>query len=941
MPSPRPSASASAATTLTPHLPGRGRTLSVASAVLPELLGRPALVASALSGQEHLGRLFDYQLLLSTPDDPRISEAMAAGLDIQALVGSELGVRIELEGAGQFLPGQPGGSAFGVGAGERQINALVTAARFVRVQQRRALYALRLQPWLALAERRSDHRIFQHLNVEGILRQVLADYPYPSRLQLSQRYPARDYQVQYGETDLVFVERLMQEWGLYYYFEHEGGAHRLVIVDDPASHPPNPSAAYQRVLFHAGEPKIEREHCSDFQLVERLQSGAWTSSDFDFTRPLASLRQTARQPRPTGHAQLEHYRWPGDFATGHEAREIDPLLAQVRAQRQASPGERASGSGPLRGMLCGHTFSLVGHPRASANADYLILGTRLEISELAESSQSGSHDQQGYHCHCEFDVQPAQAIYRPPQRHPKPHTHGPQTAVVTGPAGQDIHTDAYGRVKLSFHWNRHCSKDENSSCWVRVSQAWAGGELGASHVPRIGQEVIVDFESGDPDRPLVTGRVVNALNLPSWQLPGAQALSGLRSRELGGQGGGAGNAAAGRSNHLILDDTPGQIQAQLKSDHQHSALSLGHIVRIHSNQGRQEGRGQGFELRSDGHGALRAGAGLLISTEARNQAQGHLSDLSETALRLAQAQAQHGQLAELAQAHQAQQGGDQDSVASRLQADHQQIEGRGTASTASTTSHGEFPELSQPHLVLASPAGIHSSTAGSTHAHSAQHHAITSGGHTSVSSAQSLLASAKQAIKLFAYQAGIKLVSAHANIELQALKTNIELLAKLDIKQTANRIEITAKEEVVINGGGSYVRWGAAGIEEGTHGGWVAHAASHSLSGPANAPVSVAVPDVHLLEQAPQDLLIQLLSHTRHDEGASGGGEPYELLTGGTVVERGLTDELGRVRVRRHDPATRRYQVRTSQGALYDIDLQEQLEAQAQQRARQGRRRPD
>jgi type VI secretion system secreted protein VgrG len=237
------------------------------------------------------------------------------------------------------------------------------------------------------------------------------------------------------------------------------------------------------------------------------------------------------------------------------------------------------------------------------------------------------------------------------------------------------------------------------------------------HIPRIGQEVVVSFLGGDPDMPLVTGRGYNAVNMPPWSLPEQQALSGFRSRELIP---GGGNSAAGRSNHLILDDTEQKIHVQLKSDHQHSQLSLGHITRIEDNAGRKDPRGEGFELRTDGHGVIRAKDGMLVSTEARPNAQSHAKDMGETTTRLAQAQDQHDALGDLAKQHQAQDAKDQNQVAKALKDQNDGIQG-------GSAEDGKFPELAEPHIVIASPAGIESTTPGSTHHDSGAHHAITSG----------------------------------------------------------------------------------------------------------------------------------------------------------------------------------------------------------------------
>jgi type VI secretion system secreted protein VgrG len=364
----------------------------------------------------------------------------------------------------------------------------------------------------------------------------------------------------------------------------------------------------------------------------------------------------------------------------------------------------------------------------------------------------------------------------------------------------------------------------------------AGVEFGNICLPRVGEEVGVAFVNGNIDHPLILGVLYNYTHMPPWQLPEQQALSGLRSREL--QAG----AASGRGNHLILDDTKEQIQAQLKSDHLASQLSLGHINRIEDNAGRKGARGQGFELRTDGIGAVRAQQGLLLSTEGRPNARAHITDMAETLARMAQGQELHDSLSQAAQQAQAHQPGDQDQVAAALQAQVDAIKGQG-----GTPRQGEFPEFQAPHLLLASPAGIETSTQGSTHLMSVEHTALTSGGHASLSAGKSLLVSVREAVRMFAYKAGMKLVAASADIDITALKDSVNILAKLNITHTANRITITAKEEVVINGGTSFSRWNASGIVHGTNGNWVQHAAHHSFvpgksEGTPGLPLTVQLP---------------------------------------------------------------------------------------------------
>ncbi|MFM9922483.1 type VI secretion system tip protein TssI/VgrG [Variovorax sp. H27-G14] len=784
------------------------RTVCVGSVAMPSLLGAPALAFKSLEGSEALGQLFDYTVQLQTPESPLLTEVVTANVPVKQLVGKEFSIRIELDGKGS-------GVAARTGAGTRELNGLVTSARFLRSEDRRGIYEIVLRPWLILATHTSDYRIFQNKTPFEIIEEVLADYSFPTEKRITHRYPLRTFQVQYGETDFDFITRLMQEFGIYYFFEHRHGAHRLVLVDDAGAHRPFESKAYQAIRYHPPGRRTDEEHCHAFSSIENLASGQWVTDDFDFTQPRARLRQIARMPRNTGNCTLELYKWPGDFCEPDEGRD----LARTRMEATGAPGSRGRGSGNLRAVVTGCTFSLFGCPQDVANLDYLVIASTLRLHESGHAS-----GQDSYACHCDFDVQPADNIFRLPQTQPKPRTMGPQTAIVTGPAGQDIWTDEYGRIKVSFHWNRYCTKDENASCWIRVASSWAGSQFGGMHVPRIGQEVIVDFENGDPDRPIVTGRVYNRLNMPPRQLPGQQNLSGFRSRELSADG----SNPTARGNHLTLDDHPAKIQAQLKSDHQSSSLSLGHIGRIDGTSGRKDDRGQGVELRTDGHGAIRAAKGLLVTTEARPDARAHITDMGETLARLAAAHDLHEHQSRTAQEAKAHEAGDQDAVTKVLAQQNDTIRGR-----AGHERGAPFPELDEPHLVLSSATGIHSTAGTTTHIASIAHTALSSGGHTSLSAGKSFLVSAKEAVRLFAYKA-VRLTAATAGIDIVALQNSINLLARLDIKLEADRISITAKDEILINGGSSFTKWNAAGIVHGTSGMWREHAASHSLVGPMN-----------------------------------------------------------------------------------------------------------
>jgi type VI secretion system secreted protein VgrG len=800
------------------------RTLSVSSPAIPVVLGRPVLEPVRLAGEEGVDGLFAYELMLSG----------AAELDLDGFVGREICCEIELDGAAP-----------------REINALVTDAALWSEQGRHVQYKLTLRPWLHLATLRTDCRIFQNQTVVQILDALLGSYGFPVDRRLAETYPVRDYQTQFNESDFQFFERLCQEWGISYHFEHSRGRHRLVLTDGIGAFKPADSAAYREVEYHAPGWKIDAEYIHSFVPEHHLTSGRYATRDYDYTRPRADLSTARKDPRPTGYADGEVYQWHADAGSSHcvqpdagSASNSDPqaegnLLAMLRMQALRTHGARAQASGNLRGMVAGRTFRLEKHPRESANAEYLVLHTRFLIENVAQESQHKDserkhEDKQQWRVKLDFTAHPVTEPLRPALTQPKPRAGGCQVAVVVGPAGENIWTDALGRIKVQFPWDRLGGNDAHSSCWLRVSSPWAGNQLGGIHIPRIGQEVIIDFISGDPDLPICTGRVHNQANLPPWALPGQSALSGFRSRELTKSGGG--NGAAGRSNHLLMDDTQGQIQAQLKSDHQSSSLSLGHITRVEDNAGRKEARGEGFELRTDGHGVLRAQDGLLITTEARPDAARHAKDMGETTGRLNAAYKLQQDLADAAatatvQAH----GEDQTAVAGALEAQAGAIKGSGTEK-----SQGRFPELQAPHLVLASAAGIATTTSGSLHLQAGEHIAISSEGHASLGAGKRLLVSAKDGIRLFALKNGMSWIAGNGKVQVEAQRSRIDLTARkaMRITSTTSEIRIGAPVKVVVNGGGSFTEWSGAGILHGTAGAWVEHAASHVKTGPASAPLA-------------------------------------------------------------------------------------------------------
>lgn len=920
------------------------RALTIHSPAIPLVLGQAALEPVRLSGRDGINSLFEYELLLKTPDALNLGASNAADFDLDSFIGREITCVIELDGAGAFQAGVAGASIDRVGAGTRQINALITDAAFWGEEGRNVQYKLVLRPWLHLATLSTDCKIFQNKTVVEILDELLVDYAFPVDKRLFETYPVREFQVQYNESDFAFFERLCQEWGINYHHEHSQDKHRLVLADTMGAYKPGDSAAYRDVEYHAPGWKIDAEYVHSFVPDHHITSGRYATRDFDYTRPRAELGASRKDPRPTGQPDGEVYQWHDGNAGSHYAQPRagmadanDPqaegrLLALLRMQALRTHGARAQASGNLRGMVPGRTFKLAKHPREKANAEYLLLDTRFWIENVGQESQAkgaASDRSQQWRVQVDFTAHPVTEPLRPQTTRSRPHTGGPQSALVVGPEGQNIWTDELGRIKVQFPWDRIGQKNQHSTCWLRVSSPWAGNQLGGMHVPRVGQEVVVDFFGGDPDLPICMGRVHNQVNLPPWALPSQQALSGFRSRELTG---GGGNSAAGRSNHLLMDDTAGHIQVQLKSDHQSSSLSLGAITRVEDNAGRKDPRGEGFELRTDGHGVMRAMAGVLISTEGRAHAAKHAKDLDETVARLAKARSLHENLGSAAQQAEAQESGDQDTVVKALKDQNDAIKG----SDKVDPKAGHFPELDEPHLVLASAAGIETTSAHSTHIHATEHVALTSGEHTSIASDKSLLASAREAMRFFAYASGIRWVAYKGDIIVKAIKNSIRILANLEIAASADTITISARKKLTLNGAGSTITLDASGIVEATAGPHRVFAAVHSKVGPRNAPTDSfgGASSLKDTDEDPGSRSFVLRSHPV--DGYPLAKEAYTLFKDGAEVEKGFTDEHGQMLIKNHTQGTRSYKVKLSNGNEIEVPVTAKLTQTEQQLAAQG-----
>ncbi|MET4863266.1 type VI secretion system tip protein VgrG [Morganella psychrotolerans] len=509
------------------------RTLTLHCSAMPNLLGEPGLAISTFEGEEALSTLYQYKVVAKTPANPNIPWQTAANLDLKKFIGQQMTVTIELDGNGLD-------TERGAGKGHREISGLVERARFVGRDENQAMYEFIVRPWLNLTTLTSDYKIYQQKSVVDIIDEVLSTYHFPIEKRLSAMYPPLDFQVQYGETDFDFIQRLMEEWGIYWFFEHDDMKNRLVLVDHVGAHKRTISPAYHTLRYESDKPKDGQEYIDQFHAQETITSGQWLTSDYDFKKSRADISALDKKPRKTNYNNFEMYQWPGDY----DDPGMGEFLARVRSEEQGCLGARSTGSGEIRSVVCGTTFTMSNFPQSKANREYLVISNQLRATEINQQT-----DSDGFSIYTSFVVQPTTKVYRPPQTIGKPVTHGPQTALIVGPKGETVWTDEFGRVKVRFLWDRYGDNTDADSCWIRVGQSWAGDNYGGIYIPRVGQEVIVDFLHGDPDRPMIIGSLYNNVTPPPWDLPANRTQSGLISRTIGG----------GKTNYngIRFDDKPG------------------------------------------------------------------------------------------------------------------------------------------------------------------------------------------------------------------------------------------------------------------------------------------------------------------------------------------------------------------------------------------------
>jgi type VI secretion system secreted protein VgrG len=412
------------------------------------------------------------------------------------------------------------------GQGPRPFNGIITELCLLGSVGESTLYRITLRPWLWLLTLSRNCRIFQDQTVPDIVLAVFRAHGFSDvDLRLSQDHGPRPYVVQYRETDYDFVSRLMEDEGIYFYFSHTSGQHLLVLCDSPSAHDAAPG--FESLPYFPPDPNRDASivHVDHWQVTHRVEPGASSLRDFDFAAPQADMTAAVEDPAAHGHGAYEVFDYPG----GYVDVAVGKAYARRRLEEMQSTRTRVLAQSNGRGLLVGSLLTLEKHPIQAQNRQYLVLSMRGTIRSHALASGNAAGNG-GEVFRCELTCMDTALPYQPPRKTPRPVVHGAQTAIVVGKQDEDIWTDEYGRVKLKFHWDRMSPGDEASSCWVRVAQLWAGTNFGAMHIPRIGQEVIVEFLEGDPDKPIVTGRVYNFDNQPPYELPMNQTQSGIKSR---------------------------------------------------------------------------------------------------------------------------------------------------------------------------------------------------------------------------------------------------------------------------------------------------------------------------------------------------------------------------------------------------------------------------
>lgn len=489
--------------------------------------GAESLLFWKLNGTEVMSRSFSLNVTMLSQDE---------NIDRKALLGKSLTVTVPTQ---TLQPRYFNGKITEVNLQGTELNGV-----------RYAVYLLKIESdlWPLLRDR--NQRIFQNQRAPDIIKTVLAGYGVKTEDRLTGEYRSWEYCVQYQESSYSFISRLMELEGIYFFFRHEADSHTLVLMDAADSH--QPFSGYEVIPYHTSQSggTTSEEGIGQWAISERVTPGLYSIDDYDFRKPNAWMFQARENPASPSPGQIDYYEWPGRFVD-HQHGEF---YARIRQEEWQAEQQRIDAAGTALGITPGYTFALGNPPYKGGSSEYLVVSAAYTLEENSYASGSATNSVH----HINFVVIPAKTTFRSAQRTEWPRTHGPQTARVVGPHGESIWTDRYGRVKVKFHWDRQAKGDDTSSCWVRVSSAWAGQGFGGVQIPRVGDEVVIDFINGDPDRPIITGRVYNEASMPPWELPADSTRMGFMTRSKDG--------SKDNASYLFFEDKQGSESVDLHSE---------------------------------------------------------------------------------------------------------------------------------------------------------------------------------------------------------------------------------------------------------------------------------------------------------------------------------------------------------------------------------------
>lgn len=503
-------------------------------------LGKDALLLSGFSGQEAISRLFSFQLdLLREVADP-VSLQPVKTLKFSDVIGQKATISVQRAG------GTP-----------RYFNGIVSRFAQSGADDKFVHYQMEVVPALWLLTRYSDCRIFHSETVTDIIQSVLQDHGIAFSTSLSGSYSPLEYCVQYRETDFNFISRLMEKFGIFYFFQHTDTAHTMVLADSASAHQPcdGQAEAGYKVSSSLDADSVVHSWCME----QELKSGKYSLADFYFETPDASIQASEETvDSVAGNSSYELFDYPGEYTVRGDG----AALAKVRMQEVEASHLLAHGLSTCRSFTSGDKFGLTDHPDDSLNASYVLTEIQHVASVAGSYAGEGEVNPEHESYSNQFICIPDTVPFRPARLTPKPFVQGPQTAIVVAPgsSSSEILVDKYGRVKVLFPWDGVSSthKTQQYSCWLRVSQEWAGQGWGSITIPRVGQEVIVSFLEGDPDRPIITGRVYNASQTVPYALPDNQTRSTFMTRSSKG-------GSASTYNELRFEDKKGAEQVFLRA----------------------------------------------------------------------------------------------------------------------------------------------------------------------------------------------------------------------------------------------------------------------------------------------------------------------------------------------------------------------------------------